>query len=586
MSHDPAKRAALAAVVLFSAIGAIGAIGATSSSVIGAAEPVIDLNADVHAFNAPFHGDTTPFVPAGPIIGMAVADHEGYWLGGADGGVFNFGSAEFLGSLGGFDLDEPIVGMAGHPSGDGFWMVASDGGVFAFGVAGFHGSLVGLVLDKPVVGMAAHPSGRGYWLVAADGGVFTFGEAEFFGSMGGLDLKEPVVEMAAHPSGRGYWLAAADGGVFTFGEAGFHGSIGAIDLDKPIIGMATTAEGNGYWLAGADGGVFTFGEAEFHGSAATSQRDELVVDMERQPGGAGYWLVRAAGPRWPLTGLSAETVVRRPALAVKIDNHRSARGQWGLLQADVVFEELVEGGSTRFVAVFHSQDSSPVGPIRSARETDLEVLPMFGRSLLVYSGGNSTVRGFVEDSEIVDGISPISKYHALYYRTSQRSKPHNLLSRTERLWELATDDMSAPPAVFDFRLPVADEVISADIDAVRIDFGTQVVSWQWDGDDYVRSHGSRWHWDASYTRISAQNVLVLGMDYGKSPSTGSPVATGLGSGRGLAMIDGATESIKWTRISLTDPFTLVAADSGDPVLLSPGRTWVELAPEGLAPFDD
>ena len=583
MSLGRAKRAALAAVVL---LAAIGATGAASSRVAAASDPPVDLNADVHAFNAPFHGDTTPFVPAASIVGMAVAGDGGYWLGGADGGVFNFGSAEFLGSLGELDLDKPIVGMAGHPSGDGFWMVASDGGVFAFGVAGYFGSLGGLVLDEPIVGMAAHPSGQGYWLVASDGGIFTFGEADFFGSMGGIDLKEPVVEMAAHPDGAGYWLVASDGGIFTFGQSEFYGSTGAIDLDEPIVDMAATASGDGYWLAAADGGVFTFGGADYYGSAATAQRDELVVDMERQPSGAGYWLIRAAGPRWPLTGLPAETINQRPTLAVKIDNHPSARGQWGLLQADVVFEELVEGGATRFIAVFHSQGSSPVGPIRSARETDLEILPMFGKSLLVYSGGNSTVRGFVNDSEIVEGISPITKYYSLYYRTSQRSTPHNLMSRTERLWPLATDDMGAPPAVFEFRLPVADEVAAADTDVMRVDFGTQTVSWQWNGDSYVRSHGSRWHWDASFTRISAQNVLVLGMEYDDSPATGSPVAAGLGSGRGMALIDGATSPIEWSRESLTDPFTLLNADSGDPVLLAPGRTWVELAPEGLAPFDD
>ena len=404
-------------------VAAIGTTGVAATDGVGATEPVVDLNADVHAFNAPFHGDTSPYSPAAAVIGMAVAGDDGYWLGGADGGVFNFGSAAFLGSLGDIELDRPIVGMAGHPTGEGFWMVASDGGVFAFGVAGFFGSLGGLVLDEPIVGMAAHPSGQGYWLVASDGGIFTFGEAEFFGSMGGTELKEPVVEMAAHPSGDGYWLVASDGGIFTFGDAEFHGSTGAIDLDEPIVDMAATASGDGYWLAAADGGVFTFGRADYHGSAATDERDELVVDMERQPGSDGYWLVRAAGPRWPLTGLPAEAVDQRPALAVKIDNHPSARGQWGLLQADVVFEELVEGGTTRFIAVFHSQGSSPVGPIRSARETDLEILPMFGKSLLVYSGGNSTVRGFVDDSELVEGISPITKYYSLYYRTSQRSTP-------------------------------------------------------------------------------------------------------------------------------------------------------------------
>ncbi|MFP5370570.1 MAG: hypothetical protein ACLGI3_07450, partial [Actinomycetes bacterium] len=108
----------------------------------------------------------------------------------------------------------------------GYWTVASDGGVFTFGRARFLGSMGGRALDQPVVGMAATPSGNGYWLVAADGGLFAFGDAGFYGSTGGIRLDEPVVGMAATPSGKGYWLVAADGGLFAFGDAGFYGSTG------------------------------------------------------------------------------------------------------------------------------------------------------------------------------------------------------------------------------------------------------------------------------------------------------------------------------------------------------------------------
>jgi len=80
------------------------------------------------------------------------------------------------------------VGMAATPDGGGYWLVAADGGVFAFGDARFLGSTGALRLARPVVGMAATPDGGGYWLVAADGGVFAFGDARFLGSRGGLPL--------------------------------------------------------------------------------------------------------------------------------------------------------------------------------------------------------------------------------------------------------------------------------------------------------------------------------------------------------------------------------------------------------------
>src|SRR5436305_1150119 len=82
-------------------------------------------------------------------------------------------------------------------------LVAADGGVFAFGNAPFVGSAGGVRLNRPVVGMAASPSGNGYWLVAADGGVFAFGNAPFVGSAGGLRLNRPVVGTAATPFGTG-----------------------------------------------------------------------------------------------------------------------------------------------------------------------------------------------------------------------------------------------------------------------------------------------------------------------------------------------------------------------------------------------
>ena len=225
-------------------------------------------------------GKTIPFAapdlgglavrPRRPVVGAAPRPSgQGYWLVAADGGVFAFGDAPFLGSKGGEPLDRPMVGMASTPSGQGYWLVAQDGGVFAFGDAVFAGSAGDLPLDRPIVGMASSPTGRGYWLVASDGGIFAYGDASFHGSTGGLPLVRPIVGMAASPSGAGYWLVAADGGVFTFGDAGFRGSTGGTPLVSPMRSMATTTTGAGYWLVAADGGVFPYGDAQFQGSAAS-----------------------------------------------------------------------------------------------------------------------------------------------------------------------------------------------------------------------------------------------------------------------------------------------------------------------------
>jgi hypothetical protein len=231
----------------------------------------VDAKGDVATFGAATcYGDLTGTKLNQPIVGMAVDKTTGgYWLVGADGGVYAF-NAPFDGSTGGLHLNKPIVGMAPTLNGDGYWLVASDGGVFSFGAAPFDGSTGALRLNQPVVGMGVDRETGGYWLVASDGGVFSF-NAPFEGSTGGLTLNKPIVGMAPVSDGSGYRLIASDGGVFSF-NAPFYGSTGAIALNKPVVTGLNNNSFDGYWLIASDGGVFTFSppgeEMPFFGSAA------------------------------------------------------------------------------------------------------------------------------------------------------------------------------------------------------------------------------------------------------------------------------------------------------------------------------
>ncbi|HEX2180590.1 MAG TPA: DUF3048 domain-containing protein, partial [Actinomycetota bacterium] len=93
--------------------------------------------------------------------------------------------------------------------------------------------------------------------------------------------------------------------------------------------------------------------------------------------------------RCPLTGVEAGAVdINRPALAVKIDNHPRARPQTGLETADIVYEELVEGGLTRFMGVYHCGDAGDLGPVRSARAVDPDILVQYAPVLFAYSGAS------------------------------------------------------------------------------------------------------------------------------------------------------------------------------------------------------
>jgi peptidoglycan/xylan/chitin deacetylase (PgdA/CDA1 family) len=215
----------------------------------------------------------------------------GYWLAAADGGVFSYAGAPYLGSLPGLGITPaaPVSALAASPTGHGYWMAGADGGVFTFGDAGFYGSMGAKPLNRPVVGMAATPDGNGYWEVGSDGGVFTFGDAGFYGSMGAKSLNQPVVGIAGTPDGKGYWEVASDGGVFAFGDATFHGSMGAKPLVRPVTGLASDPATGGYWMVGADGGVFAF-DAPFYGSCGAAGGPDRFFAIAATRGGAGYLL--------------------------------------------------------------------------------------------------------------------------------------------------------------------------------------------------------------------------------------------------------------------------------------------------------
>ena len=157
----------------------------------------------------------------------------------------------------------PRAMAAAEAAGDGYWLVGADGGVFAFGGAPFLGSAAG-VSHHPVVDIAKTRTGRGYWLAATDGGVFSFGDARFFGSLAGrpVGAGQTVVAMAAATLfGDGYYLVTAAGGVYTFGAAPFFGAPASGPVPHPIVDFGLTPSGHGYWLVDAAGHIYRYGDA-------------------------------------------------------------------------------------------------------------------------------------------------------------------------------------------------------------------------------------------------------------------------------------------------------------------------------------
>ncbi len=299
------------------------------------------------------------------------------------------------------------------------------------------------------------------------------------------------------------------------------------------------------------------------------------ADVQRQIEEINARLTRAV-----LTGTSSFEDQNRPAIVVKIDNVEAARPQVGINQADVVFEEEVEGGLTRLAAVFHSRGSDPVGPIRSVRTTDVHLFANLNKPLFVSSGGNAGTRAELLDSTLVDA-GP-TDYPDIFYREN-RTPPHNYFSRTSDIWTAASGKGGRPPALFSFRAPEAARPAGAiDTAGVDITFGSTKVGYTWNGKGWARAQNNRSHVDAAGVQATPTNVIVHFTQYGRSPADeNSPEAIVSGSGEVWIFTAGYLVRGTWTRKS--DAAVASYTDErGNPITVLPGNTWIELPRPGGA----
>ncbi len=240
--------------------------------------------------SAAFHGSTGNLKLDRPVVGITpTAGQGGYWLAAADGGVFAFGDAGFYGSIPGLGLapagtagarhlDAPIVGAVPSIDDKGYFMVGADGGVFAFGDAQFEGSCPGIGgCSGQAVAVAPDASGQGYWLVTSTGCIYSFGDASYFGAPG--PQSSAITSMVRMPDGGGYRILDADGQVFDYGDAGSLGSVaaGVTGASDPAAAIFSTADGGGYWVASASGAVYAFGDAPDDGGMSGQRLNGAII---------------------------------------------------------------------------------------------------------------------------------------------------------------------------------------------------------------------------------------------------------------------------------------------------------------------
>lgn len=310
----------------------------------------------------------------------------------------------------------------------------------------------------------------------------------------------------------------------------------------------------------------------------------------------------------PLTGevvASWDLVTRRP-LAVKVENDPKARPQSGIIDADLVYEELVEGGVTRFICIYLSKESPTIGPTRSARPSDIDIT-FFLDPLLICSGGSNTVISMVQAS----GMMYIAEDATFFWRDRSRRAPHNLYTSTALLRQYllesgdtfnslpdgglvfaAEEEETEPPATAEGVEQEGSEqsVMVSPATSISIAYKAAIcaASYQYDPakESYLHSIQGAPHADLTTgQRVAPSNVIVQYVTVSDSELrdvTGSavPVSQVIGSGKCLVFTGGEVHHGTWKKASRSVP-TEFTDENGNPIPLHTGQTWIHLINEEI-----
>ncbi|GAA3398236.1 DUF3048 domain-containing protein [Streptomyces roseoviridis] len=271
----------------------------------------------------------------------------------------------------------------------------------------------------------------------------------------------------------------------------------------------------------------------------------------------------------PLTGLPARA---GPVLAVKIDNVPPARPHTGLADADLVYVEQVESGQTRLMAVYSSRLPDRIGPVRSARESDIELLRQFDRPVLAYSGAQSALGPLLRAAPlhlVTEGNTP-----GAFVRDTDRSAPHNLYLRPARALAAAPEAGHVKDVGFRFGPAPAD---GTPVNSRTVRFPATRYTFTWTPADRAwrvtmdgRSDGP-----LKAATVVVQHVTVRPSRFHDFTGAVSPYTVTTGSGTARILRDGRVHEARWNRPDAQSG-TTYTTPSGAPLNFAPGQVWVVL----------
>lgn len=301
----------------------------------------------------------------------------------------------------------------------------------------------------------------------------------------------------------------------------------------------------------------------------------------------------ALGPVAPLTGLRlpvGSELVDQPAVMVKISNNdrNSLAALTGIDQADVVIEERIEDRATRFAALFHTNLPEKVGAVRSGRPADIELMSNLNTPLLAFSGAFSSVLTDINRFATAGGAVLVvddGKGVNLTRDDENLRRPDNLFVDLPFILDKFGENAGAATPIFDFLTDDTSQsaaAVAGDGFTVR---GRDDVSFVWDPErGYVRVQNGAVHVTSDDKPLVADNLVVMETVY--TPSSYDPRnvdAHTTGEGAVSVLIGGERFEGRWSRPTAADPYRFEDAE-GQPILLTPGRTWLTLVPVGTYDF--
>jgi hypothetical protein len=283
----------------------------------------------------------------------------------------------------------------------------------------------------------------------------------------------------------------------------------------------------------------------------------------------------------PLRGTNvAAGSLTHPSLCAKIDNHEEARPQYGLKATDIVFEELVEGGLTRYVACWDSGVPDQIGPVRSIRPMDPDIISPFG-GIVAYSGGQQRFVEMMRDTVVYNAIHGQADTEETMYRTDDKVAPHNVGVAANVIIS-EHSDLAAPQQMFAYSSSVASSTPAREGTSqptINVTFSDErYPSWTYDpaAQVYLRSQEGAPDPDDAGGQLQATNVVVMmvQIDWQYTPV---PRTIMVDSGEAWVSTGGKTVHASWSKASRAAPIVFLD-DRGLIIRLAPGNTWIEMPP--------